>query len=84
MKYSIIPPYELRALCIKHDWFTCGTNEQYNKLFYANTHGFSMEEIATIIWICSDEDLHAKKDILATLKAARAAWTKSLLQTDTN
>lgn len=84
MKYSTIPTYDLRALCIEHGWFTCGTNEQYDKLFYANTHGFSMEEIATIIWICSDTDLHSKNDILATLKTARAAWTKSLLQPDTN
>lgn len=80
MKYSTIPTYDLRALCIEHDWFTCGTNEQYEKLFYANTNGASMEEIATIIWICSDADLHTKNDILATLKTARAAWTKSLLQ----
>lgn len=82
MKYSTIPTYELRALCIEHGWFTCGTNEQYEKLFYANTHGFSMEEIATIIWLCSEgEDLIDQEDILATLKSARAAWTKSLLQT---
>lgn len=81
MTYSIIPTYDLRALCIEHGWFTCGTNEQYDKLFYANTHGFSMDEIATIIWICSEgEDLFACNDILETLKAARAAWTKSMLQ----
>lgn len=82
MKYSIIPTYDLRALCIKHDWFTCGTNEQYEKLFYANSHGCSMEEIATIIWLCSD-DQHCRRDILETLKEARAAWTKSLLQNTT-
>lgn len=80
MTYSIIPSYDLRALCIKHGWFTEGSNEQYEKFFYANAHGFSMEEIATIIWICSDTHLHTKDDILFILKAARAAWTKSLLQ----
>lgn len=84
MKYSTIPTYDLRALCIEHGWFTCGTNEQYDKLFYANANGFSMEEIATIIWICSDTEYHTRNDILATLKAARAAWTRSLLQPDTN
>ena len=83
MVYSVIPTTDLRALCIKHDWFTCGTNEQYDKLFYANSHGCPMEEIATIIWLCSDDE-HCRRDILATLKAARAAWTKSLLQPDTN
>lgn len=80
MVYSVIPTYDLRALCIEHDWFTCGTNEQYAKLFYANTNGASMEEIATIIWLCSDDEKHCRRDILASLKAARAAWTKSLLQ----
>lgn len=83
MVYSTIPTYDLRALCIEHGWFTCGTNEQYDKLFYANTHKFSPEEIATIIWLCSDEG-HTRKDILATLKTARAAWTKSLLQETPN
>ena len=23
----------MRELCIERDWFTCGTNEQYDKLF---------------------------------------------------
>ncbi len=23
----------LRALCIKHDWFTCGDNDEYDELF---------------------------------------------------
>ena len=39
----------LRELCIKHQWFTEGTNTQYDRLFYANAHGASAEEIATII-----------------------------------
>ena len=80
MKYSIIPNDELRALCIKRNWFTCGTNEQYAKLFHANASGASMEEIATIIWLCSDDEEHCRRDILADLKEARAAWTKALLQ----
>lgn len=24
--------YDLRALCIKHDWYTSGCNEEYSKL----------------------------------------------------
>lgn len=24
---------KLRSLCIKHDWYTCGTNEEYAALF---------------------------------------------------
>lgn len=45
----------LRILCIIHDWFTCGDKKQYEKLFYANEHGYTVEEIATIIWLCTDE-----------------------------
>lgn len=24
---------KLRSLCIKNDWYTCGTNEEYGRLF---------------------------------------------------
>lgn len=83
MTYSVIPTDDLRRLCIKRNWFTCGTVEQYEKLFYANSHGCTMEEIATIIWICSDDEQHCRRDILADLKEARAAWAKSLLEAPT-
>lgn len=33
---------KLRSLCIKHDWFTCGTNSQYSKLFEMNEQGAGM------------------------------------------
>lgn len=80
MIYSVIPTEDLRALCIKKDWFTCGTVKQYEKLFHANSLGAPIEDIATIIWLCSDDDLHNRRDILADLRSARAAWTRSLLQ----
>lgn len=80
MKYSVIPTADLRNLCIKRNWFTCGTTEQYEKLFYANIHGCPIEEIATIIWLCSDDEEHCRCDILADLREAREAWTKSMLQ----
>jgi len=77
MTYSIVPNDKLRELCIKNNWFTCGSNSQYEKLFEGNTNGFTPMEIATIIWICSDNT--DRNSILATLKAARAAWTRSLV-----
>ena len=46
--------YELRELCIKNNWFTCGTVEQYNRLFERNQAGASINELSIIIWICSD------------------------------
>lgn len=46
--------YELRELCIKNDWFTCGTIKQYEKLFDRNKAGASIAELSIIIWICSN------------------------------
>lgn len=46
--------YELRELCIKNNWFTCGTINQYNRLFERNKAGASIAELSIIIWICSD------------------------------
>ena len=66
-KYSVTTPMELRSLCIEKDYFTCGSNRQYDKLFYANEMGAPIEEIATIIWLCSDDDIHCRRDILDTL-----------------
>lgn len=66
--YTVTTKYNLRDLCIRKQWFTCGDNKQYEKLFYANEHGASIEEIATIIWLCSDEEKWCRRDILFELK----------------
>ena len=47
---------ELRLLCIEKDWFTAGSNQQYEKLFNMNRDGASLEELALVIWICSSND----------------------------
>lgn len=52
----ITTQYNLRELCIKNDWFTAGTNDQYDKLFEANRNGMGIVEIAAIIWVCSDAE----------------------------
>ena len=46
--------YELRELCIKNNWFTCGTVQQYEKFFDRNKEGASIAELSIIIWTCSD------------------------------
>lgn len=79
-KYTITTPEELRNLCIRKDWFTCGSNRQYEKLFYANENGASIEEIATIIWLCSDTDETCRRDILEELKAEREEYLESLAE----
>ena len=75
-KYTVTTTENLRSLCIKNNWFTEGTNSQYEKLFYANEHGCSIEEIATIIWICSDSEEWYRRDILDALKTARTNFWK--------
>lgn len=45
----------LRSLCIKNKWFTCGFNSQYDKLFDMNRNNSSIDELALVIWLCSDE-----------------------------
>ena len=77
-KYSVTTPDELRNLCIRKNWFTCGSNSQYDKLFYANGTGCSIDEIATIIWLCSDDC--KREDILHELKAAHEEYLESIAE----
>jgi hypothetical protein len=76
-KYSVTTPENLRSLCIRNNWFTEGTNRQYDKLFYANEHGATLDEIATIIWLCSDtsENGICRTDILEELAEENADYT---------
>ena len=46
---------ELRALCIRNNWFTCGDIRQYTRFFQRNDEGAQPEELAAILWICSDD-----------------------------
>lgn len=75
--YTVTTAPALRQLCIKNNWFTCGSNEQYEKLFYANENGCPIKELATIIWLCSDEEVR-RIDVLAVLKEARKSYLKKL------
>ena len=69
--HTVTTNENLRSLCIKNNWFTEGSNKQYEKLFYANENGCPIEQIATIIWVCSDSDVWCRRDILDELKNAR-------------
>lgn len=52
--------YRMRNLCIKHQWFTHGSNFQYDKMFELVG---AMEQagktdthlLATVIWLCSEQ-----------------------------
>lgn len=78
-KYSVTSPFSLRELCIDHNWFTCGSNNQYTKLFYANEHGCPIEEIATIIWLCSDDECR-RADILDILISTHKEHVMSVIE----
>jgi len=56
---------QVRELCIKNDWFTCGDNSQYERLFERVRAGAEIDEIATIIWICSENV--TKEEIVSKL-----------------
>lgn len=77
-KYAVTTPDELRSLCIRKDWFTCGTMRQYDKLFYANKNGCTLEELATIIWVCSDDV--SPREILEELTAVKDEYLMSIAE----
>ena len=79
-KYSVTTPEELRSLCIRKDWFTCGSNRQYEKMFQANESLAPIEEIATIIWLCSDDEQHCRRDILEELKAEHEEYLEHIAE----
>lgn len=54
---------ELLELCVRNAWFTQGTDKQLEKLLYAHRMECSTDELATIIWLCSDEDV-CRRDII--------------------
>lgn len=49
---------DLRELCISQNWFTCGTNRQYEKMFSLLNRDVitvkTLHEIAVAIWLCSE------------------------------
>lgn len=75
--YTVTTRTNLRTLCIAHNWFTCGNCAQYEKMFYANENGCPIEEIATIIWLCSDENW-CRRDILSILTDERRSYLKAI------
>lgn len=68
----VISNENLRQLCIKNNWFTCGTCEQYEKLFHANRLGMNFEGLATIIWVCSEG--WTRKSIIEELEKLEREW----------
>ena len=62
---SYVSNEDLRNLCIQNGWFEGGTEEQYEKLFEANTSGASDEKLSIMIYLCSDA---SQEEILKVLQ----------------
>lgn len=67
MKYTetrTLSAYDLRALCIKKNWYTCGTNEEYTALFHSLTHNYLAVEMTTekLAEIAADIYQHSDAD----------------------
>lgn len=66
-------PWELKegiySLCNKKQYFTGGTNSQYDKLFYmADKPEFTIRDLAVLIWACShDADLEEIQKEIETI-----------------
>ncbi len=71
-KYTVAHSETLRELCIRNGWFTSGTSRQFEKLFFANSHGWPLDSIALIIWLCT-EDVTIDETRDALLEAAEDA-----------
>ena len=66
MAYTKLSTDKLYLLCNKYQWFTNGDKLQYQRLFERNKQGATLETLATIIWLCSNETDESK--ILEILK----------------
>lgn len=53
-KFSVTDTESLRMACIRKNWFTCGTCEQYDRMFAMNREKRPLEEVALVIWLCSE------------------------------
>lgn len=45
---------DIRSLCIENDWFTCGSNMQYERMFEMAENGCTLHDLAMVIYTCSD------------------------------
>lgn len=62
---------DVYRLCNDHQWFTCGTVEQYDKMFdfvrkyeIKSSDDMMLWTLARLIWICSDKEFQEIYDVL--------------------
>lgn len=73
----IISAEDLRALCIKEDWYTCGDNEEYDHLLLdlaGRKHNITTDDIVDIATdIIEHSDLDISEDGLFEAVAYKVA-----------
>lgn len=52
---------DVYTLCNEKQYFTCGTNRQYERMFDMVRNGDPLPYIAQAIWLCSDDDADIKE-----------------------
>ncbi len=63
---------EIYRLCNRKGYFTCGSAEQYKKMFELVNECAPIHDVALIIWICSDDkDLEVIERELESLVEAK-------------
>lgn len=65
----------LRSFCIRNNYFTAGDCDMYRKLFTASEEGASLDDLATMIWMCSTNV--SRSEVLENLRQ-EAAWPISV------
>ena len=61
-------------LCNRKQYFTCGSNEQYTKFLKMVGEKASLDSIARVLWVCSDDKFsfnECYKDCYDTLMIAK-------------
>ena len=55
-KYAVAPGTRLWDECLDRDLTLKATWEQWQKVFYLNSHGSSLDTIAAVMWILINDD----------------------------
>lgn len=65
---------KLYRLCNQKGYFTCGSSEQYAKMFEMAEQGATTHDIALVIWICSNnKELETIENEVSEICRAQAA-----------
>ncbi len=75
----------LWELCNRENLFTCGSNEQYERIYAKNDEGVPLRQLASMIWICSENvTLDEVYSLLKKLQKKTASKPKVIRFIDTN